>query len=169
MATRRRVSQKIKQAEGRSCKISKGRCDNMSDGVCHTVLITVLDQRSGKKKKKQLCAAVLMQSSQLDVSCIGCHCEKLFFSPSRWCKTWRHMSGCTPTQKPINTHTHTRCSGFAKCGITYVSSPASLVCHDFKRFIIVFVNAQALSQALQLSSNPKMNSTSPPTQPKGTK
>lgn len=48
------------------------------------VLITVRGRGGHAKKKKKTCAAVLMQNSQLDVSCIGCHCEKLFIRPSAW-------------------------------------------------------------------------------------
>lgn len=39
----------------------------------------------------------------------------------------------------------------------------------FKRFIIPFVNTRALPQTQQLRFNANMNSTSPPTQPKGNK
>lgn len=42
-----------------------------------------------------------------EASFIGCHCEKLFISPSIWCKTCRHMSGRTPTQKLVHTETFT--------------------------------------------------------------
>lgn len=87
-------------------------------------------------------------------------------------------SGCTPTQTHKHKATHTQASRSTQqnsehatvssgSGGYYTFPHQSVSCQDFKRFIILFVNTQALSQALQLSRNPEMNSMSPPTPPTG--
>lgn len=57
---------------------------------------------------REPCAAVLMQNSQLDVSCIGCHCEKLFIRPSAWQKNLQAfvcLCGCASgTNTKIHIH-----------------------------------------------------------------
>lgn len=94
-----------------SCKTSKGKMWQ-HDLVCRFVLITVRGLGSGAKKKKKytpscqswVCAAVSTPNSQLNVSCIGCRREKLWFSSSVCCK---NLQACQNARPRENQHTHT--------------------------------------------------------------
>lgn len=161
-----------------------------SDTVCHFALITVRGRRWGKKRTSPLCwswmcAALLMLNSQLDVPCIGCHCEKLSFLPLSGANLQAYVSLHTHTK----TNTHKRIHNTHQClkfnmrakaaGLvlwflwqicrTVSFQVSSHAAKRIKRFIIFFVITRDQPQTLRLRCNPKMNSTSPPTQLKGTK
>lgn len=152
-------------------KRPKGRCDNM------TWFVSLYwsqwgDSGQEKKKRKEkkhtpscrswICAAVSTPNSQLNVSCIGCRREKLWFSSSVCCK---NLQACVRTHAHAKTNTHTRTHQI----ITQRRAPAALAstpvlvydmqdnsvflhqplfCQIFKRFIILFVNTRALVTGL---------------------
>lgn len=132
------------------------------------------EERTSSLKLNTVHACVLMPNSQLDVLCIGCHCEKLSFLPlsgahlQAYVRMYAHTQTDTNTFKNVHEYTHrytplVKNQHRSRVIHLYVSSPLSL---NFKGFIILCVNTRAVLQPLQINSNPKMNSTSPPTQPK---